>query len=78
MAEIRVTATSSHNGGPSLTRPHFACIGRREWPGGGTVPVLRIFLGADTVEVWPADAGHIRQLGERLVAIAAELEAEVP
>ncbi len=72
MAEIRITAMYNANG-PSLPSRLSARLGERSWPGGGTVPVLLLQLGPDSIEVWPADSEYIRSLGEKLVELAGVL-----
>ena len=77
MAEIKLTAMQRHGlGGPETPGEIGAIIQMRPWPGGGKVPWLLLFVGNDTVEIWPADPVRIKQLGEKLVRIADELEGE--
>ncbi len=76
MAEIRIIAEGPGiPGGPSLPLPLGATFAQRPWPGGGTTSVLRLHLGADVVEVWPADPERIAELGARLTKLAGELSA---
>ena len=44
MPSISIVAESSSLG-PSLPQQHFAAIGHKPWPGGGTVPVLLLDIG---------------------------------
>lgn len=53
-----------------------AVIVERPWPGGGTVRVLRLHLGGEFLQIWPADPGQIKALGERLLILAGELEGK--
>lgn len=74
MAEIRITAIDTSKG-PAMPISHWCCIQHREWPGGGTVPVLQLHLGKDQVEVWPAVREDIEALGRKLIAVADQLRA---
>ena len=72
MAEIHLCAMGHSPGGPNITLAHSAFIRRREWPGGGTVPVLVLHIGLDAIEVWPFDREHVRALGQKLIELAEE------
>ena len=72
MAEIYLTALTSY-GGPDLPSELGCIIRQREWLGGGTVPELRLFIGRDTVIIWPADPDRIGQLAKKLTKIADDL-----
>ena len=52
-----------------------AIIRQREWLGGGTTPVLVMYVGHDTVEVWPCDPTHLRGLAKKLLVLADKVEA---
>ena len=71
MAEIKLTAMGHSQGGPSTPMEHHARIGQREWPGGGTVPILVLGIGRDEIEVWPFEPDHVRALGEKLIELGA-------
>lgn len=73
MAEIRLTAMKNCNG-PMIPSEYYALIMDRPWPGGGRTEVLYLGIGNDSVEIWPADPIRIRELGEKLIRIANELE----
>ena len=36
-----------------------AVLTKNDWPGGGTVDVLRLLLGNDVIDVWPAKKDHL-------------------
>ncbi len=75
MATIKIIAESSKLG-PSLPTKHGASIGERKWPGGGTTPILRLFIGDCDIEVWPADPDYIEELGNRLIMLAKDLKVK--
>lgn len=68
MAEIRITATRNANG-PEVPSDLGAIIGYRDW-GDGPVAILRLFLGPDEVQVWPADKAQILALAKALEKVA--------
>jgi hypothetical protein len=73
MSDISITAMTS-NGGPSLPSAHDVWLEDREWPGGGTVKVIRFRLGSDVIQVWPADTHELRQLHTKLGLVCQQLE----
>lgn len=77
MAEIHLTAMSNA-AGPSIPATLSAWLGEMTWTGGGAVSVLWLGIGDCAIRVWPADARRIRELGEKLVVLAGELEAKEP
>lgn len=72
MAEIKLTAMCNA-GGPQVPSELGAILSNRHWPDVGGVPVLRLIVGDDTLEIWPADPDRIQELGDKLIKIAAEL-----
>jgi hypothetical protein len=76
MAEIQITAMTTGNG-PHIPASLGALLGERDWPGGGKTPVLKLYFGRDTVEVWPADPIRIRELSVKLARLADKLEGKV-
>lgn len=76
MAEIHITALGHCSpGGPHVSLPLWARLVEK-WllPPGAVVPVLQFVLGNDVVEVWPADPARVRELSDKLLMIADELE----
>ncbi len=67
MATIKITAFGS----PGVPRPHYAMLSKH--PELDRVKVLRLLLGGDEIEIWPADKKHIRELGEKLIKLSEEL-----
>lgn len=67
-----ITLTAERDGIPTELG---ATIVRRPWPGGGTVPVLMLWIGQDAVTVWPADPDRLRQLAAKLGVLADRLMA---
>ncbi len=53
-----------------------AILGEREWPGGGKTPILRLFIGQDEVQIWPADPERLDELGTKLKALADVLRKD--
>ncbi len=79
MATIQLSAMQRHGeGGPETPGEMGAFVQQKPWPGGGTCPWLHMSFGRDDVEVWPADAYRVRELGMKLLAIADELDAARP
>lgn len=75
MATIHLTATEIWGGpgGPEVPSPIGCILREREWPGGGTVPVLVMSVGTDCVEIWPADPVILDDLASRLKYLAGKL-----
>ena len=73
MPLIQITAASSSLG-PELPTPHHAFIRQREWPGGGTVPILELHIGDCTIEVFPFDPQYVCELGQKLIRLAIEVD----
>jgi hypothetical protein len=77
MAEIHL-CSECREAGPDFPGQIGAILRDRAWPGGGTVKVLYLFVGRDIVEIWPADPEQLRELGNRLLWLAAEQEWKEP
>jgi hypothetical protein len=75
MAEIRISAMSQGVSGPSVPVCHQAHIRQRDWPGGGKISVLVMYIGADTIEICPFAPDYIEGLGKNLIALAREERA---
>lgn len=68
MAEIKLCGEVSPFAGSGPSREVFSArIKKREWPGGGTVDVAVLYVGHDTVEIWPLPE-PIRDMIERMKA----------
>ena len=67
MATIKITAFNS----PGVPRPHYAMLAKHSEL--DRVKVLRLLLGGDEIEIWPADRDRIRALGEKLIQLSEEL-----
>ena len=76
MAEIKLVAMEVYRGGPELPKRHRARASKRVWPGGGTTATLVLDIADSQIEVWPAPAEIVRDLGEQLIRVAAELAKE--
>src|SRR5882757_3174672 len=76
MATIKLTAIHNANG-PDALGEIGAWLKDRAWPGGGTVKVLMLSVGRDTLEIWPADPERVRELGEKLIVLAKPQEAKI-
>lgn len=72
MAYISLTATRTSLGYTDRPREIGAAIEQRPWPGGGTVSHLALYIGYDTVVVWPAEPDVMENLAEKLVQLAKE------
>lgn len=75
MATIQLSGWH-HANGPMIPGELAAWLKDREWPGGGTVKVLMMNIGKDTLEIWPADPERLRQLGEKLLVLANRIEGK--
>ena len=67
MAAIKITAFDS----PGVPRPHHAFLVKHSEL--ARVKVLRLLIGGDEIEIWPADRDRIRALGEKLIKLSEEL-----
>lgn len=76
MAEIKITVIQSTEGGPTIPTQLNVYLAEKKWPGGGAVNVLVMSFGADTIEVWPADAVRIRELALKMAEIADQIEGK--
>lgn len=70
MIEINIQSTDLK----SAPIRHVAYLGEKLWPGGGTVPILKLSLGGYAINVWPANKAIIAHLGRQLIDIAEEME----
>ena len=75
MSVVQITVLHHDRGGPDMPMKHHAWLSERAWPGGGTVPILVLGIGQDTIEIWPADPEHIDELGVRLQTLAGKLKS---
>jgi len=73
MATIQLTALVQAIGEPHIPSELPARINWKEWPGGGLTPVLKVQVGSDALEIWPADPDKIYSLGRNLLRLAEEL-----
>lgn len=78
MAEINLCSLHrvGGQGGPDIPGEMAVIIKNKEWPGGGTTPTIEIFVGNDTISIWPAFPDHIEELGKRLIVVAEELRSK--
>ena len=67
MATIKITAFDP----PGVPKPHHAFLAKHSEL--DRVKVLRLLLGGDEIEIWPADRDCIRKLGEKLIKLSEEL-----
>ena len=67
MAAIKITAFDL----PGVPKPYHAFLAKN--PEFDRGKVLRLLLGGDEIEIWPADKKHIRELGEKLIKLSEEL-----
>ena len=72
MSEIRITAYSDIDGA-SVPARLTAAIGTRHLPNDAKVPILRLFLGQDEVQIWPADRTRLLELAESIRTAAESL-----
>ncbi len=70
MAEIKITATP--HDGAAIPRRHGAVLRKVPW-GTGTTHELVLYIGSETIRIWPADRDRIKQLGERLIELSESL-----
>lgn len=74
MPTIDITAMDDEYGGPSIPSVLSAWTGEVNWPTGGKSKRLMLSIGDCVIRVWPADPERIKDLGNKLLKIAEELD----
>lgn len=76
MAEINICAMDTYLGGPSMPSHLSASIKQHEWIGGDATSKLTLYLGKDSVTIWPSDPNKIEELILSLQKCVKELRGE--
>lgn len=56
--------------------PCYAERVKRPWPGGGSTEVVQIYIGSDTIRLWPVNVSQMESLARDLTEIAKQIRTE--